>query len=97
MIEKIPPFRPGELATNSLDGYALATAMGSNTRAYHSLLWPALQPPGCRRLLLSSLQENKNKKTSLIKPRTGFEPATSSLPRTRYTGLSYRGANSPLC
>ena len=32
-----------------------------------------------------------------IKPRTGFEPATSSLPRTRYTELSYRGAQSPLC
>jgi hypothetical protein len=33
----------------------------------------------------------------ILKPRTGFEPATSSLPRTRYTGLSYRGAKSPLC
>jgi hypothetical protein len=39
-------------------------------------------------------QEMKNIE---IKPRTGFEPATSSLPRTRYTGLSYRGAKSPLC
>ena len=35
---------------------------------------------------------NKNSK-----PRAGFEPATSSLPRTRYTELSYRGAKSPLC
>lgn len=135
------------LVTNGLGGYASATAIGCNTRAYHGLLVAALTPPGNRRLLLSSLDEEINgqklanhkypgvvhpqgfrylqefwidpiprfcyqvgktsvEKTSYmsqemknikIKPRTGFEPATSSLPRTRYTGLSYRGAKSPLC
>jgi predicted glycogen debranching enzyme len=48
------------LVTNGLGGYASATAIGCNTRAYHGLLVAALQPPGNRRLLLSSLDEEIN-------------------------------------
>jgi predicted glycogen debranching enzyme len=45
------------LLANDLGGYASATAVGSNTRAYHGLLVAALQPPADRWLLLSSLDE----------------------------------------
>ena len=45
------------LLANGLGGYASATVAGSNTRAYHGLLVAALQPPGDRWLLLSSLDE----------------------------------------
>ena len=48
------------LVTNGLGGYASATAIGCNTRAYHGLLVAALTPPGDRRLLLSSLDEDVN-------------------------------------
>ena len=48
------------LVTNGLGGYASATAIGCNTRAYHGLLVAALTPPGNRRLLLSSLDEEIN-------------------------------------
>ena len=48
------------LVTNGLGGYASATAIGCNTRAYHGLLVAALNPPGDRRLLLSSLDEEVN-------------------------------------
>jgi predicted glycogen debranching enzyme len=45
------------LLANGLGGYASATAVGSNTRAYHGLLVAALKPPTDRWLLLSSLDE----------------------------------------
>ncbi|MCX6673226.1 MAG: glycogen debranching enzyme N-terminal domain-containing protein [Methanothrix sp.] len=45
------------LLANGLGGYAAATAVGSNTRAYHGLLVAARQPPADRWLLLSSLDE----------------------------------------
>lgn len=45
------------LQANGLGGYASATAVGSNTRAYHGLLVAALKPPTDRWLLLSSLDE----------------------------------------
>ncbi|OPY54756.1 MAG: Amylo-alpha-1,6-glucosidase [Methanosaeta sp. PtaU1.Bin112] len=45
------------LLANGLGGYASATAVGSNTRAYHGLLVAALKPPVDRWLLLSSLDE----------------------------------------
>lgn len=48
------------LVTNGLGGYASSTTNGCNTRAYHGLLVAALQPPGERRLLLSSLDEEIN-------------------------------------
>ena len=69
MTQKVMPFRPESyeqgtrrewLATNGLGGYASATAIGCNTRAYHGLLVAALNPPGERRLLLSSLDEEVN-------------------------------------
>ncbi len=69
MIQKVMPFRPESyeqgtgrewLVTNGLGGYASATAVGCNTRAYHGLLVAALNPPGDRRLLLSSLDEEVN-------------------------------------
>ncbi len=45
------------LLANDLGGYASATIVGSNTRAYHGLLVAALEPPADRWLLLSSLDE----------------------------------------
>jgi predicted glycogen debranching enzyme len=45
------------LLANGLGGYASATAVGSNTRAYHGLLVAALKAPVDRWLLLSSLDE----------------------------------------
>ncbi len=45
------------LLANGLGGYASATAVGSNTRAYHGLLVAAREPPANRWLLLSSLDE----------------------------------------
>jgi predicted glycogen debranching enzyme len=66
MMRNAIPFRPESyeqgtgrewLATNGLGGYASSTTNGCNTRAYHGLLVAALQPPGDRRLLLSSLDE----------------------------------------
>ena len=69
MIQMGSPFRPESyeqgtsrewLVTNGLGGYASATAIGCNTRAYHGLLLAALTPPGNRRLLLSSLDEEVN-------------------------------------
>ena len=48
------------LLANGLGGYASATTVGSNTRAYHGLLVAALEPPVDRRLLLSSLDEEIN-------------------------------------
>lgn len=45
------------LLANGLGGYASASVVGSNTRAYHGLLVAALQPPVDRWLLLSSLDE----------------------------------------
>jgi predicted glycogen debranching enzyme len=45
------------LLANCLGGYASATIVGSNTRAYHGLLVAALEPPADRWLLLSSLDE----------------------------------------
>ena len=69
MTQNAVPFRPESyeqgagrewLVTNGLGGYASATAVGCNTRAYHGLLVAALNPPGDRRLLLSSLDEEVN-------------------------------------
>ena len=48
------------LVANGLGGYASATTVGSNTRAYHGLLVASLEPPVDRRLLLSSLDEEIN-------------------------------------
>jgi predicted glycogen debranching enzyme len=48
------------LVANGLGGYASATAVGANTRAYHGLLVAALSPPTERMLLLSSLDEEIN-------------------------------------
>jgi predicted glycogen debranching enzyme len=48
------------LVANGLGGYASATIVGSNTRAYHGLLVASLEPPVDRRLLLSSLDEEVN-------------------------------------
>ena len=48
------------LVANGLGGYASATIVGSNTRAYHGLLVAALEPPVDRMLLLSSLDEEIN-------------------------------------
>jgi predicted glycogen debranching enzyme len=48
------------LVANGLGGYASATIVGSNTRAYHGLLIAAMEPPTGRRLLLSSLDEEVN-------------------------------------
>jgi predicted glycogen debranching enzyme len=45
------------LLANGLGGYASATSVGSNTRAYHGLLVAAQKPPADRWLLLSSLDE----------------------------------------
>lgn len=45
------------LLANGLGGYASASIVGSNTRAYHGLLVAARQPPADRWLLLSSLDE----------------------------------------
>jgi predicted glycogen debranching enzyme len=45
------------LQANGLGGYASATSVGSNTRAYHGLLVAACKPPAGRWLLLSSLDE----------------------------------------
>ncbi len=45
------------LLANGLGGYASASAVGSNTRAYHGLLVAAQKPPTDRWLLLSSLDE----------------------------------------
>lgn len=68
-MKKVTPFRPESyeqgisrewLVTNGLGGYASATAIGCNTRAYHGLLVAALQPPVDRWLLLSSLDEEIN-------------------------------------
>lgn len=62
-IDALPPVSYEEgagrewLLANGLGGYASASAVGSNTRAYHGLLVAALQPPVDRWLLLSSLDE----------------------------------------
>ncbi|MEZ5355343.1 MAG: amylo-alpha-1,6-glucosidase [Bryobacteraceae bacterium] len=45
------------LETNGLGGFACSTIAGLNTRRYHGLLTPALQPPGGRMLLLSKMEE----------------------------------------
>ena len=48
------------LVANGLGGYASATIVASNTRAYHGLLVAAMEPPTGRQLLLSSLDEEVN-------------------------------------
>jgi predicted glycogen debranching enzyme len=53
------------LVTNGLGGYASSTALGINTRKYHSLLVAAFNPPVNRWVLLTKLDEtlqigNKN-------------------------------------
>jgi predicted glycogen debranching enzyme len=45
------------LTTNGLGGYASGTVCGANTRRYHGLLIPALDPPGGRTVLLSRVDE----------------------------------------
>jgi predicted glycogen debranching enzyme len=46
------------LVTNGLGGWASGTVSGANTRRYHGLFVPALQPPLGRTVLLSKLNEN---------------------------------------
>ncbi|MEP7356467.1 MAG: glycogen debranching enzyme N-terminal domain-containing protein, partial [Anaerolineales bacterium] len=45
------------LVTNGLGGWASGTVAGANTRRYHGLFVPALQPPLGRTVLLSKLNE----------------------------------------
>jgi predicted glycogen debranching enzyme len=45
------------IVTNGLGGFASGTVAGTLTRRYHGLLFAALQPPGCRTLLLAKLDE----------------------------------------
>lgn len=45
------------LVTNGIGGYASGTIDGSLTRSHHGYLIAALQPPGCRTLLLAKLDE----------------------------------------
>src|SRR5713226_9782544 len=45
------------LITNGLGGWASGTVGGSNTRRYHGLFVPALQPPLGRTVLVSKLNE----------------------------------------
>lgn len=44
------------LLTNGLGGFAMGTASGVMTRRYHSLLCPAMSPPGRRVVALSTVQ-----------------------------------------
>jgi glycogen debranching enzyme len=45
------------LVTNGLGGWASGTVGGANTRRYHGLFVPALQPPLGRTLLVSKLND----------------------------------------
>ncbi|MGH2524891.1 MAG: glycogen debranching enzyme N-terminal domain-containing protein, partial [Anaerolineales bacterium] len=45
------------LVTNGLGGWASGTVSGANTRRYHGLFVPALQPPLGRTVLVSQLNE----------------------------------------
>jgi predicted glycogen debranching enzyme len=45
------------LETNGIGGFACSTAIGLNTRRYHSLLTAAMNPPGGRIVMLSKLEE----------------------------------------
>lgn len=45
------------LETNGLGGYASGTLSGANTRRYHGMFVPAINPPVGRRVLLSKLEE----------------------------------------
>src|SRR5262245_495736 len=46
------------LETNGLGSYASSTLCGANTRCYHGLFVPALNPPVQRVVLLSKLEES---------------------------------------
>ncbi|HUP50688.1 MAG TPA: amylo-alpha-1,6-glucosidase [Thermoanaerobaculia bacterium] len=45
------------IETNGIGGWASSTIVGTNTRRYHGLLVPALQPPLGRMVLLSRFEE----------------------------------------
>jgi len=45
------------LVTNGLGGFASGTVAGTLTRRHHGLLFAALQPPGCRTLLVAKFDE----------------------------------------
>src|SRR5258706_15766185 len=45
------------LVTNGLGGWASGTVSGANTRRYHGLFVPALQPPLGRTVLVAKLNE----------------------------------------
>ena len=67
------------LATNGIGGYASASVAGANTRRYHGLFVPALEPPVGRTVILSKLEEevriedqlyllSSNKYPSVVQP-----------------------------
>ena len=45
------------LETNGLGGYSSSTVSGMNTRKYHGIFVPALQPPVGRTVLVNKLDE----------------------------------------
>ena len=74
------------LATNGIGGYASASVSGANTRRYHGLFVPALEPPLGRTVILSKLEEevrieeqlyllSSNKYPSVVQPQ-GFRHLT---------------------
>ena len=56
--EFAPASRREWLVTNGLGGWAAGTVSGANTRRYHGLFVPALQPPLGRTVLVSKLNEH---------------------------------------
>ena len=46
------------LLTNGIGGYSSSTILNINTRKYHGLLVASLNPPACRNLILSKIDES---------------------------------------
>lgn len=62
------------LETNGIGGWASSSVAGTNTRRYHGLLVPALQPPLGRMVLLSHIEE------TVIDGEMVFELASNRFP-----------------
>lgn len=64
------------LETDGLGGFAGSSILGANTRRYHGLLVPALQPPVDRRVLLSAVDEVLSTATGRYELASHFYPDT---------------------